>query len=39
MGILTSGKFWVGVITGAVVVPLVLSKVAPGVKSKLPGSS
>lgn len=36
MGILTSGRFWVGVVVGAVVVPMVLKKVAPGVQAKLP---
>lgn len=36
MGLLGSGRFWIGVVTGAVVVPLVLKKVAPGLKSKLP---
>lgn len=36
MGLLSSGRFWIGVATGAVVVPLVLSKVAPSLRSKLP---
>lgn len=36
MGIIKSPTFWIGVVTGAVVGPLVLSKVAPGLKSKLP---
>lgn len=36
MSILGSGRFWVGVAVGAIVVPMVLSKVAPGVKAKLP---
>lgn len=37
MSLLGSGRFWIGVVAGAVVVPLVLSKVAPGLKAKLPG--
>lgn len=37
MGTLKSGKFWVGVAVGLVVAPMVLNKVAPGLKSKLPG--
>lgn len=36
MRILKSSYFWIGVATGAVVVPVVLQKVAPGVKAKLP---
>lgn len=36
MGILTSGRFWIGVAAGAIIVPVVLSKVAPGLKAKLP---
>lgn len=36
MRILTNGKFWLGVVTGAVVVPIVLGKFAPGMKAKLP---
>lgn len=36
MGILTSGRFWVGVAVGAVVVPMVLKKVAPSIGAKLP---
>lgn len=36
MGILKNGKFWGGVVVGAVVGPLILSKVAPGIKAKLP---
>jgi hypothetical protein len=38
MGYLKSGKFWVGVAVGAVVVPIVLSRYAPGLKAKIPGS-
>lgn len=34
--ILKSSSFWVGVVTGAVVGPMVLAKIAPGVKAKLP---
>lgn len=37
MRTLGSGKFWIGVAVGAIVVPMVLGKVAPGVKAKLPG--
>lgn len=39
MGILTSGRFWIGVAVGATVVPIVLTKVAPGLKAKIPGQS
>lgn len=39
MRIVRSHQFWVGVIVGAVVVPVVLGKVAPSVKSKIPGQS
>jgi len=39
MRIVKSHQFWVGVIVGAVVVPVVLNKVAPGMKAKLPGAS
>lgn len=39
MRIVKSGTFWIGVVVGAVVVPVVLSKVAPSVKSKIPGQS
>lgn len=37
MGILTSGRFWIGVAAGLVVAPMILSKVAPGLKAKIPG--
>lgn len=37
MAILTSGRFWIGVAVGAVVVPMVLKKVAPSLQAKLPG--
>lgn len=37
MSLLGSGKFWIGVVAGAVVVPVILKKVAPSVSSKLPG--
>jgi hypothetical protein len=37
MGTLKSSKFWIGVAVGVVVMPMVLNKVAPGVKAKLPG--
>jgi hypothetical protein len=36
MGILKDKRFWLGVVVGVVVVPMVLNR-APGVKSKLPG--
>lgn len=32
-----SGRFWLGVAVGAIVVPIVLKKVAPGIQAKLPG--
>lgn len=38
MGTLKSGKFWVGVAVGVFVAPVVMSKVAPGMKAKIPGS-
>lgn len=37
MGLLGSGRFWVGVAVGAIVVPIVLRKIAPGLQAKLPG--
>lgn len=37
MGTLKSGKFWIGVAVGVIVGPMVLSKVAPGLKAKIPG--
>lgn len=37
MRTLKSSKFWIGVVTGAVVVPVVLGKFAPGMKAKIPG--
>jgi len=37
MGTLSSGKFWVGVVVGTVFGGMVLGKVAPGLKTKLPG--
>lgn len=36
MSIVGSGRFWIGVAVGAVVVPMVLNKVAPSLKAKLP---
>lgn len=36
MRILKDSRFWVGVAVGAVVGPMVLQRVAPGVKAKLP---
>lgn len=39
MGTLKSPKFWIGVAVGAVVVPLVLGKFAPGLKAKIPGGN
>lgn len=38
MGTLKSGKFWIGVAVGVFVGPMVLNKVAPGMKAKIPGS-
>lgn len=37
MTLLKSSRFWIGVAVGAVAVPVVLGKVAPGIKAKLPG--
>lgn len=37
MATLKSGKFWVGVAVGLIAGPVVLGKVAPGLKAKLPG--
>lgn len=37
MGTLKSGKFWVGVVVGVIAGPVVLGKVAPGIKAKIPG--
>lgn len=37
MAILKSSKFWAGVVVGTVAGGVVLGKVAPGLKSKLPG--
>lgn len=31
-------RFWVGVAVGVVVGPMVLGKVAPGMKAKIPGN-
>lgn len=36
MGLLKSSKFWVGVAVGTVAGGMVLGKVAPGLKAKLP---
>lgn len=36
MGLIKSRGFWIGFAVGAVVGPVVLSKVAPGLKAKLP---
>jgi hypothetical protein len=36
MATLKSGKFWVGVVVGVVVGPMILAKVAPNLKAKLP---
>jgi hypothetical protein len=36
MRIVKSQNFWIGVVVGAVVGPMVLQRVAPGVKAKLP---
>lgn len=37
MRTLSSGKFWIGVAVGVFVGPVVLSKVAPSLKAKIPG--
>lgn len=39
MSALKSGRFWAGVAVGVVVGPMVLSKIAPGLKAKLPAQS
>lgn len=39
MSTLKSGKFWFGVAAGVVIGPMVLAKIAPGLKAKLPASS
>jgi hypothetical protein len=36
MRIIRSSNFWIGVAVGAVAVPIVLGRVAPGLKAKLP---
>lgn len=36
--ILKSSNFWIGVVAGAVVGPMILSKVAPGLKAKIPSA-
>lgn len=36
MAILKNGKFWAGVAVGAIIGPVVLQKIAPGIKAKLP---
>lgn len=38
MGLLKDKKFWLGVVVGVVAGPVVLNKVAPGMKAKIPGS-
>ncbi len=38
MKTLKSPQFWLGVAVGAVVVPIVLTKYAPGLKARIPGS-
>lgn len=38
MKFLKSPQFWAGVVVGAVVVPVVLTKYAPNLKAKIPGS-
>lgn len=38
-GLITDKRFLIGVAVGAVVVPVLLAKVAPGAKAKLPGQS
>jgi hypothetical protein len=36
MRMVRSGNFWIGVVVGAVAVPIVLGRFAPGLKAKLP---
>jgi hypothetical protein len=36
MRIVRSSNFWIGVAVGAVAVPIILGKIAPGLKAKLP---
>ena len=36
MGTLKSGKFWAGVVVGTLFGGMALSKVAPGLKAKIP---
>lgn len=38
MGTLKSGKFWAGAIIGTLFGGMVLNKVAPGLKAKIPGA-
>lgn len=38
MGTLKSGKFWAGIVVGTIFGGSVLAKVAPGLKSKIPGA-
>jgi len=37
MRTLKSHQFWIGVALGVVVGPVILGKVAPGLKAKIPG--
>lgn len=39
MRTLKSGNFWIGVVVGVVVVPFVLTRFAPGLKARIPGSA
>ena len=39
MSTVKSGKFWAGVVVGVIVGPMVLNKVAPSLKAKLPAQS
>jgi hypothetical protein len=36
--VLRSGNFWLGVAVGVIAGPIVLSKVAPGLKAKIPSA-
>lgn len=36
-GVLKNRTFWLGVVVGAVAGPVVLGKVAPGLKARIPG--
>lgn len=37
MTIVKSSRFWIGVVVGLTAAPMILAKVAPGIKAKIPG--